>query len=652
MEREIIRLCGTSVELFTLNTVIVGSGAAGYQAAVQLEALGQRDIAIVTEGMYVGASRNAGSDKQTYYKLSFSGGEPDSVQEMARDLFGGGCVDGDIALAEAASSPACFFHLCSLGVPFPVNRYGEYVGYRTDHDTRDRATSAGPLTSKLMTEALEQQAMRIGVPILDGYMVTAVLTDGERAAGLLAFNRQALGEDDRYALFRCRNIVYATGGPAGLYADTVYPKGHVGGHGPAFRAGVRGRNLTEWQYGLASTVPRWNVSGTYMQVLPRLLSVDEEGGEHEFLEEYCGDVGRALSLLFQKGYEWPFNCQKARDGSSLVDLLVYRETVLRGRRVFLDYRENPGRRASLDFSKLSAEARDYLSAAGACFGTPIERLRHMNMPALELYRGKGMDLSARRLPIALCAQHNNGGLALDMWWQSNLPGFYPVGEAAGSHGVRRPGGSALNAGQVGGLRAATHIAAHGSIAPMETDTFLALAEPALSEQLVLVRDCKGDTDNTADWLQRLRAEMSAIGGPIRRPDRIREAIAARQELLGRFTEEVTYTGDDGLLRLYRLWDATASQIVYLQAMADYAEAGGGSRGSALYTDETGEAPPDMPDDFRFRLDDGRRESEIQETVLGMDGSCRSEWRPVRPIPAGGGVFETVWREFREQKHRD
>ena len=32
MEREIIRLCGTSVELFTLNTVIVGSGAAGYQA--------------------------------------------------------------------------------------------------------------------------------------------------------------------------------------------------------------------------------------------------------------------------------------------------------------------------------------------------------------------------------------------------------------------------------------------------------------------------------------------------------------------------------------------------------------------------------------------------------------------------------------------
>lgn len=47
--------------------------------------------------------------------------------------------------------------------------------------------------------------------------------------------------------------------------------------GAALEAGAWGRNLTEWQYGLASLRPRWNVSGSYMQVLPRFLSTDADG---------------------------------------------------------------------------------------------------------------------------------------------------------------------------------------------------------------------------------------------------------------------------------------------------------------------------------------------------------------------------------------
>ena len=66
--------------------------------------LGQHDIVLVTENRVGGTSRNTGSDKQTYYKLTLSGGDPDSVREMADTLFAGRCVDGDIALCEAALS--------------------------------------------------------------------------------------------------------------------------------------------------------------------------------------------------------------------------------------------------------------------------------------------------------------------------------------------------------------------------------------------------------------------------------------------------------------------------------------------------------------------------------------------------------------------
>ena len=88
----------------TLNTLIIGSGAAGLAAAVRLNALGVEDIAIYTEGLKMGTSINTGSDKQTYYKLGMYGAEPDSPHLLAEDLMRGGSVHGDIALSACISS--------------------------------------------------------------------------------------------------------------------------------------------------------------------------------------------------------------------------------------------------------------------------------------------------------------------------------------------------------------------------------------------------------------------------------------------------------------------------------------------------------------------------------------------------------------------
>lgn len=95
---------------------------------------------------------------------------------------------------------------------------------------------------------------------------------------------------------------------------------------------------------MASLNPRWNVSGTYMQVLPAFISTDQEGkDEKEFLLEYFKELPDLLSMVFLKGYQWPFDVNKVFGGSSVIDLLVYQETVIKGRRVFLDYRINPGK---------------------------------------------------------------------------------------------------------------------------------------------------------------------------------------------------------------------------------------------------------------------------------------------------------------------
>ena len=41
-------------------------------------------------------------------------------------------------------------------------------------------------------------------------------------------------------LFNCRNVIYATGGPAGIYSMSVYPESQIGSTGIAFEAGVKG----------------------------------------------------------------------------------------------------------------------------------------------------------------------------------------------------------------------------------------------------------------------------------------------------------------------------------------------------------------------------------------------------------------------------
>lgn len=82
----------------------------------------------------------------------------------------------------------------------------------------------------------------------------------------------------------------------------------------------------------------------------------------------------------------------------------------------------------------------------------------MNPQAIALYRSHGIDLARDRLEIAVCAQHHNGGLAVDAHWQTSVEGLYAAGESAGTFGAARPGGSALNSGQVGSQRAAEHIA--------------------------------------------------------------------------------------------------------------------------------------------------------------------------------------------------
>lgn len=626
------------------DAIVVGTGAAGYNAACRIQKEGAKTVAIVTEGVNTGTSRNTGSDKQTYYKLGLGGDAPDSVRNMADNLFAGGSVDGDNALCEAALSSRCFLNLAELGVPFPTNRYGEYVGYKTDHDPFARATSVGPLTSKFMTEALQKEADRLQVPVFDNLLAVEILKDENGVAGLLCLDQQS-GD---FRVFRTPNVVLATGGPAGIYADSVFPLGHTGSTGLALDAGAALQNMTEWQFGLASIDPRWNVSGTYMQVLPRFISVDEAGNTYEFLSDYFADPYEALNAVFLKGYQWPFDSRKVMEGSSVVDLLVYKECVLRKRRVYLEFTKNPFGLTEIDYSRLSDETRTYLEKAEACFGTPIQRLEKMNAPAIELYRSKGLDITKDPLEIALCAQHNNGGIAVDLWWQSQIPGLFAAGECAGTHGVSRPGGSALNAGQVGSLRAALYISASDRKAGDEA-AFCAAAEAAIAQHQAFCDAALKNADNADTRIQSAQRRMSNCGAAIRDREAMEKAFAEICQELNALSATVGVADTAALYQAYKLKDLLTVQYATLAAMIDFSKTVGTTRGSALYCDKAGDLREGLEELFRFRLDATGTNGSIQQVQLNGT-EAQVTWRPVRPMPECNDFFENVWRQYRENKN--
>jgi len=630
------------MKVFEYESIVIGTGAAGYNAACRLKQFG-KNVAIVTEMTNCGTSRNTGSDKQTYYKLGLGGDSPDSVYKMAENLFDGGSVDGDNALCEAALSVRSFMNLCELGVAFPVNRYGEYVGYKTDHDPYARATSAGPLTSKFMTEALQNNAKNLEIEVFSGYLAIEILKHNNSVCGLLCVEKSS-GD---FVAFKCSDIVMATGGPAGIYADSVYPECHTGTTSLALLAGAKAQNLTEWQYGLASVKPRWNVSGTYMQVLPRFVSIDDDGNEFEFLADYFEDKYEALSMVFLKGYQWPFDSKKVLEGSSVIDLLVYRECVLKKRRVFLDFSKNPFGMDKIEYSKLSDEAFEYLNRANALFGTPIERLAKMNLPAIELYKSKGHNISEEYLEIALCAQHNNGGIAVDMWWQTNIKGLFAAGECAGTHGVTRPGGSALNAGQVGSLRAAQYISENGNTL-IDDKTFDEISKKAMYDHNRETEGLLKNAENVNELIKKSQRRMSDFAAAIRNKENMKEALdttnAEIKSLGGCGVKDKTK-----LYMYYKYKDILYTQKAVLTAMIDYSETAEGTRGSSLCFDKNGKLRNGLEEFFRFTEEKGGSNTRVQELVMSGDNFVCT-WRDVRPIPENKDFFENIWRQYRENKN--
>jgi succinate dehydrogenase/fumarate reductase flavoprotein subunit len=509
-----------------------------------------------------------------------------------------------------------------------------------------------------MCTVLVREVRRREIPVHENRVVVSLLSIGEgeekRIVGAIALNLERdlstiVDWQTAFEVYAVENMIFATGGPGGLYKTSVYPRAHTGGIGLALMVGAKAQSLPESQFGLGSITLPWNTSGSYMQVIPRFFSTgpDRRGDAREFLRPYFDSVDEMNSTVFLKGYQWPFDARKVASGSSLVDVLVSIETILKKRHVFLDYRRNSD---GFRFEALSPEARGYLAQSGAIADTPIERLKLMNPAAVDHYRERGIDLTAEPLETAVCAQHNNGGLAANMWWESsNIKHLFTVGEVNGSHGVDRPGGSALNSGQVGGFRAAEYIANRYRGSSLDMDQFRSMVRRVVADLWGWIGKGERSSLTWEKEREEFQMRMTRVGSHVRSLPELRKGVSDAWRQWNRLREEGCRSNNltdlsEGLRNLQLCF----AHAAYLEAILFAVESGVGSRGSAIVLDEKGVLPhKNLGGTWRFAPENRAFRERVLETIVEPNGQVENHWVDRRPLPHTEAWFETEWKAFRE-----
>lgn len=648
-----VDVAGFIIPLYRTGSLVTGSGAAGLRAAVELKRRGV-DVTIISQSAWGGTSACSGSDKQTLHTAN-TADQGDNYTAMARAIRAGGAMDEDTAYIEAVGSPRAMASLQYLGLPLPQNALGGTLRYKTDHDEVGRATSCGPRTSRLMVKVLATEAMQLDIALYNQTTAVKILTDAGQVQGILAIRPKDRTDANPFGLvlFACPVLVLAAGGPGELYRDSVYPNGCFGSLGLALEAGIDLVNLTESQFGIGTRREGfpWNLSGTYVQTIPYIYSIDLTGAEHNFLAQYYRTTQELASNIFRKGYQWPFHATRMLDfGSSLVDLAIWREGEA-GRRVYMDFNRNPvGIPGDQPFSldRLDDDVSAYLRNAGAVQAQPIDRLRLMNPLAIELYRRYKVDITADPLEFAVNHQHMNGGIAVDIWGRSSLPGCYAIGEAAGTHGVTRPGGAALNAGQVFGTRAAERIAAGGRAKMPPSADIGASALTAITQVLTLLRpDSPLTPQQVRDSVQ---SRMSDTAGIISTPTGVAGGLTAARALNADIRAHgITYDRPTEVARVIQRQQMALASEAVLTALDYFIRNGGGSRGARAICDDAGTSLPQTAsgplDRYRFRSEAPQHKGE-QIIVRANGDSMHLSVRPNRTLDEdASSFFERDWPDW-------
>jgi L-aspartate oxidase len=404
------------------DVLIIGYGIAGATTALRLSADRERRITIIAN------TTDPSVSSSNYAQGGIVGlGVEDSPEQLIEDMIHAGAglshPPAVKLLAEVGPSLVNELLIDELGLNFDRDQSGELAfGLEAAHSQR-RILHKGDSTGKSIMSALFDRISELpNVEILLGYTAVDLITFPHHALdpmavygpitchGAYVFDQQT----KRVHRFIAGHTILATGGIGQIYLNTSNPFNARGdGLAMAYRAGSRVTN-TE-----------------FIQFHPTTLHMP---GVTKFLisEAVRGEGGVLLSMRGE-----PFMEKYAPVWKDLAP----RDVVARA--IYWQMLEHDDPYVHLDIASNRSANEIKLR-----FPLIYERCLEYNV-----------DITQQPIPVVPGAHYFCGGILIDLFGRTNLPGLYAIGEVSctGAHGANRLASTSLLEGLVWGDRAADDI---------------------------------------------------------------------------------------------------------------------------------------------------------------------------------------------------
>lgn len=386
-----------------IDVLIIGAGGAGLRAAIEAKNHGANVLIVTKE--YLGGAHTG----MAMGGLNVAIKSPATPKQHFQDTINGGWHINNYKLAKIFSEemPERVYDLERYGVKFDKLPDGSFYTWAGGKQSAPLNLCAGDYTGREMMEGLIKEVRRLKIPYLDDYFVTKLFLNHKHVVGAFLMNIK----NGKFIVVWAKTTTIATGGAGMLYLFNTNAESNTGeGYGWALDLGAelvdmemvqfhptgmawppekRGRLITEKVRGHGGILKNKNGERFMMRYQPKLM---ELAGRDE--------VARAIY-------------QEVKEG---------RGTEHNG--VFLDVTH--WKKGQVE--KLIPEV-------------------------FQNHKEVGIDIRKQMMEVYPSMHHMMGGININEWGETNIPGLYAVGEVTRNiHGANRLGGNSIAEGQVFGRR--------------------------------------------------------------------------------------------------------------------------------------------------------------------------------------------------------
>jgi succinate dehydrogenase / fumarate reductase flavoprotein subunit len=399
----------TKFETHEHDVLIIGAGGAGLRAAIEALAQGAsvgvvcksllgKAHTVMAEGGIAAAMANVdhADDWRTHFRDTMRGGKFLNHWRMAQ--------------LHAQEAPDRIRELEQWGALFDRTSDGQILQRAFGGHTYKRLCHVGDRTGLEMIRTLQDRGVSLGIDVYMECAVTRLLKDGDRVAGAFGYWR----EQGRFAVFKAKSVVLATGGLGKMYKITSNSWEYTAdGMALAYEAGAELKDMEFVQFHPTGMVWPPGVQG--------ILVTEAVRGEGGILRNKNGE--RFMEKYDPKKME-----------------LSTRDVVARA--IYTEVREGRGSEHGGAFLDISQKPAEYVK----------KKLPSMYHQFLEL---ADVDITKGPMEVGPTCHYMMGGVRVDPETaETTVPGLYAAGEvAAGLHGANRLGGNSLSDLLVFGRRA-------------------------------------------------------------------------------------------------------------------------------------------------------------------------------------------------------